>query len=174
VNVTYEDKIRLLKKQGAESIEHSGRTLLDHLVGTHNLLKQWHRREPVCDAGLFHSVYGTEHFPKTTMAASLRLLVKSLIGEDAERLVWIFGALERESFDRNIPRRDGYFVTDRTNGQKISLSSTEWLDLVDITFANTLEAMPHISWLQRKRCRKYLEQFGLVASPAARELLSKL
>jgi len=169
-----EEMIKFLKKNGADATPHSGRTLLDHLIGTHNLLEKWHRRDSVCDAGLFHSIYGTENFPNVTIAPSMRLLVKKLIGEEGEKLAWTFGVLERESFDQNIPRRSGYSVRDRTNGKTIPLSSTEWLDLVDITFANTLESMPYLPWLQKKRCRKYLEQFGFVAPAPARELLSSL
>lgn len=174
MNVTYEDKVRFLKKHKADTLSHSGRTLLEHLTGTHNILREWHRREPVCDAGLFHSIYGTEHYPNVAIEPSFRFVVKRLIGEEAERLAWIFGVLERDSFDKNISRRAGYSVIDRTNGQSFPLTSTEWLDLVDITFANTLESMPHISWLQRKRCRKYLEQFGFIAPAAAKDALSKI
>jgi hypothetical protein len=168
-----DEKIKFLKAQGAETQDYSGRPLLEHLRGTHDLLKAWHRRSTVCDAGLFHSVYGTEHFAPVTLESSLQFLVKKLIGEEAERLVWIFAVLDRESFDKNIPKKNGYSVVDRTNGKTIPLSSTEWLDLVDITFANTLEAMPHISWFLRRNCRKYLKQFGFVTPPPAKEALSR-
>src|SRR6476646_4016281 len=117
-----EEKIRFLTKNAADTIPHSGRTLLDHLIGTHDLLETWPRREAVCDAGLFHSIYGTEHLPKVTVAPSMRFLVRKLIGDEAEKLAWIFGALQRESFDQNIPRRSGYSVLDRTNGKTIPLT----------------------------------------------------
>jgi hypothetical protein len=32
----------------------------DHLKAVQNVLKEWGEPEPVCRAGLFHSIYGTQ------------------------------------------------------------------------------------------------------------------
>ena len=55
-------KIDFLKRLGCEECLHGSDTLLHHLIGTHDLLKQWGAEEYVQDAGLYHSVYGTEYF----------------------------------------------------------------------------------------------------------------
>ena len=53
-------KLRFLRDEGAERVEHSGEHLLDHLVATRDLLAGWGARQELCDAALFHSVYGTQ------------------------------------------------------------------------------------------------------------------
>ena len=52
-------KIDFLKAMGADEIPHSGRTLLEHLVGVFNILKDMDVAQHVQDAGLYHSIYGT-------------------------------------------------------------------------------------------------------------------
>jgi hypothetical protein len=47
-----------LREANTEGMQHSDRGLLDHLFGTRQLLVEWEARAALCDAGLFHSVYG--------------------------------------------------------------------------------------------------------------------
>jgi len=84
-----------LRVQGAGDTPHSGRTLLDHLANTYCILAASRQPASVCAAGLFHSVYGTNAFRCVTVAASRRNEVCALIGEEAERLAWLFGTIER-------------------------------------------------------------------------------
>ena len=51
--------LKLINSWGAKEVAHSGRTLLDHLFGVHNLLAEWGAAPKLCLAGLFHSIYGT-------------------------------------------------------------------------------------------------------------------
>lgn len=81
-------KIEYLKALGCDEIKHSKTTLLEHLMGVRDILQEQGAPEYVQDAGLFHSVYGTTYFkPQVTQN---RLIVRELIGEQAEELVWIF------------------------------------------------------------------------------------
>ena len=49
--------------QVPEALEHTGAAAFDeHLTGVQSVLRQWGAEEAVCDAGLFHSIYGTEGF----------------------------------------------------------------------------------------------------------------
>ena len=83
-----EEKIDFLKSFGCDSVKHKNQTLLSHLIGVHNLLKEWGAPEYLQDAGLFHSVYGTTYFkPKITVD---RDAVRELIGNHAEALAAIF------------------------------------------------------------------------------------
>lgn len=84
-----------LRAQGAGDAPHSGRTLLDHLANTYCILASSKQPSSVCMAGLFHSVYGTNAFRRVTVAASRRSEVRALAGEEAERLAWLFGTMER-------------------------------------------------------------------------------
>lgn len=84
-----------LLAQGAGSIPHSGCTLWDHLAGVHRILVACNSPDHVSIAGLFHSVYGTNAFRTVTIARDRRQEVKLLIGTKAEKLVWLFGTLDR-------------------------------------------------------------------------------
>ena len=57
-----EHKQFLLGPASAGKTRHSGRMLYDHLAGTHALLEAWGNSEDICNAGLFHSIYGTRRF----------------------------------------------------------------------------------------------------------------
>ena len=88
-------KINFLEKIGTNEIPYSGGTLLDHLVGVFEILKEMNALEYVQDAGLFHSIYGTATFHHQTM--SDRQVVQDLIGEKAEHLAYLFCVLGRET-----------------------------------------------------------------------------
>jgi 2OG-Fe(II) oxygenase superfamily len=88
-----EASLALLKNAGAEHCQHSGRSLLQHLTGTYQLLHQMGARGDVCNAGLFHSIYGTARFAANV--SMTRADVRACIGESAERLAWLFCMLER-------------------------------------------------------------------------------
>jgi hypothetical protein len=163
-----EARIRFLREANTGSMPHTDRGLLDHLLGTRKLLVDWGAPPAVCDAGLFHSVYGTEHYEPVALPLSMRAAVRDLIGEEAECLAWLFCFMRRETFDGNLLRREGEFaIQHRLTAERIPLSTAEFRDLVTMTFANTLEAMPRLSWAVRRNCRNYLRPFLGVAIPAA-------
>ncbi len=84
-------KIEFLKSVGAGEIPHRNKTLLEHLIGVSEILKEMNAPEYIQDAGLFHSVYGTTYFHHQTV--SDRQVVQDLIGEKAELLAYLFCAL---------------------------------------------------------------------------------
>ena len=86
--MNYDSKIQFLKKIGCDEVGHKNQTLLDHLIGVHNILESWDVPEYVRDAGLFHSVYGTTYF-KPQMVTS-RPMIKELIGAQAEILAYLY------------------------------------------------------------------------------------
>tara|TARA_B100000700_G_C14873984_1_gene774748 strand:- start:21 stop:452 length:432 start_codon:yes stop_codon:yes gene_type:complete len=86
-------KIKFLTDMGANEVSHSGRTLLQHLIEVYNILKLNGAPQHVCDAGLFHSIYGTSKFKHQT--TNDREAVRGVIGARAERLVYEFSILER-------------------------------------------------------------------------------
>ena len=102
--------IAFLTAHGAGAAGHSYRVLLDHLRGTRALLSQWGAREAVQDAGLFHSVYGTETYRHVTLPLDLRGQVRALIGEEAEGLAYVFGAMTKESFLENEGVTEAYLL----------------------------------------------------------------
>jgi hypothetical protein len=85
----------LLEQAHAADIKHSGRTLYAHLCGTHDLLEAWGNDEPVCTAGLFHSIYGTRKFKKQAWPLTDRATIQRLIGYKSEALAYLFCTADR-------------------------------------------------------------------------------
>ncbi len=71
------------------NIRHSDKTLFDHLIGTAYYLEKMNQPQHVIDAGLFHSIYGTEYFNGKVQGVT-RDLITLFIGTEAENLVNIY------------------------------------------------------------------------------------
>jgi hypothetical protein len=96
-----------LRSAGTSAIPHGTRhgslehgSFNDHLRGTHDVLARWGYSRPVCLAGAFHSIYGTEGFRGFILDLTERPRVANIIGEHAERLAFLNCAMERGSLDR--------------------------------------------------------------------------
>lgn len=99
---------RVLDLLGAKRVEHSGRTLLEHLVGTCQILRGWGCRPAVCMAGLFHSVYGTESFGNALVDRGERAVLRDLLSDEAEALVYRFSTTPHRALHHrpDAPARD--------------------------------------------------------------------
>ncbi len=131
-----------LERFGVSSTQHSQRSLLEHLQGTHDLLVQWGAPEYLCLGGLCHSLYGTESFSKSPASLDNRDYLRELIGAEAERLAYLFGAHRKESLWKNLERQDGYAILDRFTGEPVAMSKQDLRDLLELTLANWLEQRP--------------------------------
>ena len=100
-DLTFTKKIDFLKSIGSDKVKHSGRTLLEHLIGTRERLKELGAPEYLQDAGLFHSVYGTVYFMPEGGLVEDRQNIKDLIGEQAEEVAYWFCMLDKPRL-RNI------------------------------------------------------------------------
>ena len=141
VQMSYESKINFLENINANDKSHSGKTLIDHLVGVHDILKEWDTPQYLQDAGLFHSVYGTTVFKH--QSTNDRDAVKELIGEQAEDLVWKFCNLTLPRYQNIISQFDGQvkddlILLDKANsleqsGRKKKLAPMmSWKDAYDL------------------------------------------
>ena len=110
LNGSISTKIKFLEDIGAVDKGHSSRTLLDHLLGTYNKLKEWNAPEYLQDAGLFHSVYGTSSFKH--QSTNNRDAVRDLIGEQAEEIVFMFCSTEAPRTENFINMQDGQLKAD--------------------------------------------------------------
>jgi len=131
-----------LERFGISATQHSHHSLLEHLSGTYKLLKVWNCAEYVCLAGLCHSIYGPESFVRTPATLGNRSFVQGLIGIEAERLAYLFGAHKKESLWQNLNRADEFSIEDRFVSGKVSLSQQDLSNMVTITLANWLEQRP--------------------------------
>jgi len=116
---------------GVENTIHSGRTFYEHLCNVEDILKICRADEDTCLAGLYHSIYGTSYFKIQT--TDNRELIKSVIGERAEYLAWIFC---------NAKRPFCWFCGNKivfTNGEFIVVDNKTLHDLQMIEGANLLE-----------------------------------
>ncbi len=128
---------------GADKVGHSGRTLFDHLKGTHDLLLEWGALEHIRLAGLFHSIYGTIYFKHECLQPTLknRELVAELNGQKAERLAYVFCVADRRDI-RDLKQETDpfrYVVRNARDGGTIMLTPQELIDLLMIEQANLLE-----------------------------------
>ena len=131
----------LLQELGADGNPHSMRTLTAHLIGTAELLERWGNAEPICTAGLFHSIYGTEYYKRQTADLSLRPMISARIGERAEELAWLFCACDRLALPRLAATGDRR-LTGRLLVEPVVLSDETLRALAEIEIANALEQCP--------------------------------
>jgi hypothetical protein len=100
---------------------HSGRTFFEHLYNTMRNLESNKANKELCLAGLFHAVYGTDFYNFNDDSIN-RDIIKSLIGEYSERLVYEFCTLKD---------RTNSLINNTTN-----LEDTFRKDLIKIEIAN--------------------------------------
>ena len=91
------DKFTFLKQLTSVLKHHGKKSFYQHLFNVYGYLKSQSLSEDVCDAGLFHAVYGTEFYDFQS-AAITREVVRGYIGEYAEELVHVFCGLRNGRF----------------------------------------------------------------------------
>jgi hypothetical protein len=132
-----DEKIETFLRAQTDGVRHSGRTLFEHLKGTHDLLQRRGAAEHVCLAGLFHSIYGTNIFRHQAIPISERDRVKDLIGERAELLAYIFCSCNRpRALLEAVKRGPPYHVVNWRDGEIILLTKASMIDLLNIEVAN--------------------------------------
>ncbi len=84
-----------LSSHAAEAVPHVGGTLLKHLTGTCDLLRQWDCPGEMCLAGLCHTAYGTDGYPSPLEDPAQREKLAGIIGREAEELVYFYASCDR-------------------------------------------------------------------------------
>jgi hypothetical protein len=138
-----ESHLALLRELGADKNPHTGRSLLDHLCGTADLLESWGRSQHVVLAGLFHSVYGTESYKVQSLPLDQRARIRAAIGEEAERLVHLFCVTRRSSFFDQLSSSSPV-LRDELADTECPVSEKILRDLVEIELANYVDLLPHV------------------------------
>eukprot|EP01038_Epipyxis_sp_PR26KG_P005012 gene5012-6999_t len=136
---------------GKDGLSHTGNSPFDsHLKGVRSVLRNWKSAEHVCNAGLFHSIYGTEGFQGFKLPLSYRSKLRELIGPKAERLSWIFCMVDRLSVDKTLfleqnnelQKSRKFIFTSRPELGRFQIileSEQEWLDYLELSLADWLE-----------------------------------
>ncbi len=88
--------IGFIRSEGAAQRGHGGeRALLDHLVGTYEILHRWNQPAQLQHAALLHSVYGTDVYGWQSLPLSRRGELRTIAGAQAERLAYLFSVTPR-------------------------------------------------------------------------------
>jgi hypothetical protein len=155
-------RLDLLKSLGFAELEHDSHVpFLSHLMGTRRLLASWGERPALCDAGLFHSVYGTEYFEPDRVAT--REDVVAIIGAEAERIAWLWCAIRRDTIDvaaGTVLLRDGDSVE--------PLTPSEVRDLATLWAADTVEQVERMKPEERMFSNGLLTVVVVASEPARR------
>jgi hypothetical protein len=149
----------LLHSLGFGDLMHDSHVpFLSHLGATRRLLVTWGSRPALSDAGLFHSVYGTEYFEPDRVAG--RAEVTALIGPEAERLAWLWCSIRRDTIDVDrccVQLRDG--TTEPLTPEEVSDLATLWA-------ADTVEQIRRMTDDERSFSRGLLAVLHAASRPA--------
>jgi hypothetical protein len=172
MNDELQRRIQFLRQANVGAMQHSRNGLLAHLLGTRKLLEDWGARPALCDAGLFHSVYGTDAYQEAAIPFSKRSRVQELIGEEAERIAWLFCVMSRETLADNLNRQGDPRVQSRFTREWLPLTLQEFSDLANLVVANALEVILRLP--PRKRAAIHRQgSFDLLFRPAALPLAQR-
>jgi hypothetical protein len=145
--------VEILRRHGASEIWHKHGTFLDHLLGVWRILVAWRQPSDVCRLGLMHSIYSNSFVRMKLFDAAHadeRAAVRSLIGEEAERLVHVFCEIRREQLlpgdDESVPA-DGLRVGLHRGDGTVQLSRRELGIFLVVTMADYAEQQ--FAWQDR-------------------------
>lgn len=130
--------VDLLQELSTDESSHSGRTLFEHLKGTHDLLEKWSNPRDVCIGGLFHSIYGTQYYRVQSADVADRKHIADVIGPRAEELAFLFCTTDRVGFFTEADKPSPILV-DRTTKKSVPVSTATLGALIEIEVANYLE-----------------------------------
>jgi hypothetical protein len=103
------------------------------------LLRDWGNPEPICVAGLFHSIYGTWHFRHKAFPIKNRSELAKLIGKEAEFLAYVFCVTERPKVFLANAGGSQISIHDYYANRPIQLSPADLSKLLEIEAANLIE-----------------------------------
>jgi hypothetical protein len=139
--VATDAQLALLEELGARRRPHSGRTLLDHLQGTSDLLSAWGNPNDTCVAGFFHSVYGTRDYPFPSAELAQRRRIRDAIGEPAEEIVYLYCVTDRDELWGQIGC-ERFVVHDTVRPAQVVVPPHTVRALLEVQVANFLEMVP--------------------------------
>ena len=145
---------------GTDKVPHTNEVFLAHLIGVYRDLESWGCDDALCQAGMFHSIYGTERFQKFSLSLGRRSEVRDLIGPRSERLAYVNCVMDRASFDRAaLGDGDSYRIVHRVTHEEILLPRDEFDDLCRIHLCDWLEQVPRSKeWDYRRAAYRRLAE----------------
>ncbi|KAF2312313.1 hypothetical protein GH714_034172 [Hevea brasiliensis] len=97
IDVNLPSLVAVLRSVGAGECWHKHGSFLDHLLDIYRILKIWNAPDSVCLCGLFHSAYSNSYVNLAIFDPNTgRDVVRSHVGEAAERLIHLFCIVPRQ------------------------------------------------------------------------------
>jgi hypothetical protein len=95
-----EDPKEYLKSLGTGDVTHNcGTDFYAHLTGVQDTMRQLTNDQHLIQAGLFHSIYGTQGFQAFTVPLEKRAEIREIVGERAEHICYVNCVMDRGSLD---------------------------------------------------------------------------
>ncbi len=180
----------------ANRYKHSrGRGFQDHLRGVAELLQRWYQDALTVRIGLFHSAYSTQQYPYGLYSYEQRDKLRALIGDDAERLVFLFcshdrvdlyaQAVELAKAGATLPR-DGLDLRNALTGSTARVPAQLIAPLLVVHAADLAEQMDGFSfdiisgllacaepWVQAPECLQVLREAGVTGKTLSIRIQAK-
>ena len=134
-----EEKFKKLAQLGAGEFVHLNSSLIEHLKATKDLLKDWGASDVLQDAGLYHAAYGTAGFEQSLVSPNQRMEITSIIGKDAEEIIYQYCACDRQDFFGKIVEEAPLLFLNRFTEESYFLSEKVLKNFCELTVANELE-----------------------------------
>jgi hypothetical protein len=161
---TFKQLTDFLVNMGIEKVPHTGKSYLAHLIGVYKLMEAQDCNEELCQAGMFHSIYGTQQFQGFKLELDRRPELQKMIGDRAEKLGYLNCAMDRASFDQALDQPGpSYRFKDRITGEEVTLDRQDFDDLCRIHLYDWLEQVPRsrFGWgFRRQAYRRMAERLG--------------
>ena len=146
-----------LKELGVGEFAHIDGSLIDHLQGTRKLLKKWSASNILQDAGLYHAAYGTANYADSFISLQKRDEISNIIGSEAESIVYLYCACDREYFWPQIGTTPKLKYKNRFTNELRSLNSQQLSNFCELTVANEIEiAMDNPTFINKHGKSLYL------------------
>jgi hypothetical protein len=158
-----------LRRHGAEQIAHPGGNLYDHLCRVSERLAVLGCGSDVQVAGLTHAVYGTDGFDLALLDRADRAVLRDLVGADAEELVYLYGACDRERSWRKLAQTGQVF--DRFAHQVRTPDAAQLRSLVDLSIVNELDVIEQDPAVADRHGTYFRDLFASWAPLASEEVI---
>lgn len=162
---------RWLRQRGAEAISHPGGTLYAHLCRVQERLAALGSDGAAQLAGLTHAVYGTDGFDLCLLDWTNRAALRDLVGEDAETLVYLYGACDRKRSWRELATTNKVF--DRFTKECMTLSPLQVQPFVDLSIVNELDVIEQDRSVADKHGAYFRELFAAWAPVTSPQVASE-
>lgn len=162
-----------LANKGANNVRHARGSLFDHLTRVEETLKGWNVPEHVQLAGLFHSVFGTDHFKENLLKEEDMGQVQLLIGEKAVRLVSLFSSVDRFTISSK-RTTGGYSALHKDTYAVVPLTKEEVSEILHILLANAIDHLSDVMYEDALVEINHYVPFAELFTPKAHEVLQKL